>query len=324
MKTLKNSLKNKIGATALGVGVAAIAGAVLVGGVLNAEPRGEERPAKHDRRMTREAMSPQQMILDEVEKVKTLTLAMNDESSASDELLGPKPGERRGGEGRMRGEGRGRGEMRDEDRGPGGKERDRMFGRLRPELSLADTQEAIRILKIIDPPVGVELEEQYKTNPREVAQLLHQRFPRLGWFLKLKQYDPEMFELRVNEIALIGQSKRLAVEYREALSAGDEALASSTSEELKLVLTDLFDIRNELTQMQIDQMQLKLDKMRSRLADRMLDKDGTIAKQLNALSQPEAGDVMRELILPGREMMEKKNEGRGKPKVDVEKVEEKE
>ncbi|QDU32318.1 hypothetical protein KS4_03500 [Poriferisphaera corsica] len=184
--------------------------------------------------------------------------------------------------------------------GPGGEAGTReLSGRkMRPEMKLEDVREAVEVLKRIDPPMGIELEEQLQYDPREVGRILQERFPRLEWFMKMKRYDPGLFDLRVEDIRLTSELNRLSVKYREALSVGDELLAIQTERMLEDTLDELFDIRTEITQTQIERLQNKLNELRSSLAERMAGKDELIAEQMNALGVIQNEDVV---LLPSRE-----------------------
>ena len=155
----------------------------------------------------------------------------------------------------------------------------------RPELKEKDVRQAIEILKLFDPQLAQELAQKFQSKPREVSQMLYRRFPRLGPFMRLKHYDPEMFELRVAEIKRISEARHLAIEYREAMAIDDMPLAEELKQELRQTLEYHFDAQSKIHQLQIDRWQIKLNELRTQLTNRRADKSELIQSQMDILSR---------------------------------------
>ena len=197
----------------------------------------------------------------------------------------------------------GRVEKGGKERGEDRKQMREMYEELkRPELSLEQTRETLELLKRIEPEVGAELSELYEKNPRQVARILHKRFPRVKGFLMMKRYDPQMFELRMQEIELLGEVRMFSQQYREAVAVGDDVLAGQLHKDLKQVLELHFDVKTQVTQLQIDRLQDRLNKMKGALVERMVDKDDLIKKQLDVM-EGLSDEGVEGLELPGRGMM---------------------
>ncbi|WP_432798777.1 hypothetical protein [Poriferisphaera sp. WC338] len=171
------------------------------------------------------------------------------------------------------------------DAKPSGDRRSSRDHLMRPELKDREVREAIVILGAFDPDLAKELAKKFEEQPREVAQMLHRRFPRLGVFLRLKKFDPESFELRIEDIRLISEARRLAAEYREAMAVNDQVLAEQLNDELGLVLELHFDVRTKLHQLQIDRMQARLNTLRSELTRRIAEKNVLIQSQLESVAE---------------------------------------
>jgi hypothetical protein len=190
-------------------------------------------------------------------------------------------------------EGRGddrRGEPRAEaserrERGP-----ERGPERVRP-MSPEHVSAAIEVLRRIDPEAAERLAREAEERPQHVAAELRRRFPRVEWFLRLKEYDPPMFELRVEDMRLGHQTSRLARRLREAERTRDAADdprdpddARTLRAELRKQLREHFEVRQQIRRRELEDLQRRIERMQADLEQRADDRADLIEQRMRQLT----------------------------------------
>ena len=146
--------------------------------------------------------------------------------------------------------------------------------------------EGIKIVKLINPQAGKELETKAKKHKYRAYKSLKKILPQVSTFRRMKKNDKKKFNLRIQELRLIREAHELSVSYREALSASDEFTAEKIYEQMETVLDEHFDAKLQITELQINRTQKWLDHLRNKLSENTTKKDELINEKLQLLINP--------------------------------------
>lgn len=166
-----------------------------------------------------------------------------------------------------------------------GRDRDRRGGPPRP-LTPEEVDVALDIMARIDPETAEDLRLRHEENPRLVGRALVERFPRIRMFLKLREFDPDMFELRVEDIRLARLTMATAEEYREARADGDAEAIDAIEARLLELLAERFELRQRIREREIADLEERLAMLREQLEEQADRKDAEIEKQFERITEP--------------------------------------
>lgn len=185
-------------------------------------------------------------------------------------------------DGRPPGAGAGHG---DRPRHDDGRDRDRDDRPLSPE----ELAVAIGVLERVDPEAATRLRlTMGETDPRRVAGELRRRIPRLEWFLKLKKWDSEMFDLRVEDLRLTHQTLQLARKVREAERKDDPATdPDDLRDDLETRLEEHFLIRQQIRERELAHLERRIEQLREELDEREDEQDDLIEQRMAELLRDE-------------------------------------
>lgn len=141
-------------------------------------------------------------------------------------------------------------------------------------------QEILEQIKKENPDEVKELMQIKKDRPIEYRKILIQRqyeFERLD---ELKERDPERYEQKRKEQSLEYRSFQLAEKFRESK---DEKEKSKIKNDLSVVLSDLFDLREKDREEEIKHLNEKLENLKSVLAERKKKKKEIVDRRLQEL-----------------------------------------
>lgn len=174
---------------------------------------------------------------------------------------------------------------RDGDHDRGG-DRDRDRDRLSPE----ELQDALAVLDRVDPEAASRLRARLGEDGdhRRIANELRARIPRLEWFLKLKKWDREMFDLRVEDLRLTHQTVQLARQVRRAERGEDEAAdAKALRDQLAMRLEEHFTIRQQIRERELAHLERRIEQLREELDEREDEQDELIEQRMAELLRDE-------------------------------------
>ena len=166
--------------------------------------------------------------------------------------------------------------------GPGGPGFDR-------GLSPDDLDEAIALLERIKPELAERLAAAREENPRRVAHVIGKRFPRLRFLLHLKDRDPQMYELRVEDLRLTYESRHLAEEYQRLLREDEDNAAEDVRDELMELIESHFDVRQAIRERELARLEQRIEDLREQIEARADDRDELIEQRAAKLVGTEDG-----------------------------------
>lgn len=164
---------------------------------------------------------------------------------------------------------------------PGSEDR-RGFDR-RP-LTDEQIEAAVDMVRRMHPKWAEEIERAMDEHPERVKQMIS-RNPRLRYMLELRERHPELFELRVEDARLSREQYELAHNMRAAREAGEEAEADELQGRLVEVVTEHFDIRQRIRQIELKQLEARLEQLRHELEERTDSRDRLIDERVAQLAE---------------------------------------
>ncbi|MEZ6192607.1 MAG: hypothetical protein R3C45_15140 [Phycisphaerales bacterium] len=163
------------------------------------------------------------------------------------------------------------------------------WGRGKP-MDSQQAQEALEVIRRIDPEKAQRLEKAIDENPERVGEVLHENFPMLGRFMAMRRYDPEGFDLRVKDLALSRKCSAAADRMRKALDAKDDAVAALELAQLQALVAEHFDVRQELREYELMKLKERIEELGDQLKQRTADRETLIDERVHELIGEGGGD----------------------------------
>ncbi len=150
-------------------------------------------------------------------------------------------------------------------------------------MSEEDAREAIEILRRIDPEKAERLDKAVAERPEQVARVLHEQFPNMGRFMAWRRYDPEGFDLRVDDMALSRETHECVKRLHEALD--DENDEAATFEQLKLedLVAQHFEVRQKIREHELAKLRDRIEQLEAQLKERAANRDEYITQRVDDL-----------------------------------------
>ena len=142
---------------------------------------------------------------------------------------------------------------------------------------------AFEVMERIDPDTAQAFRLRYEENPDDTIREMQRRFPRMRPFLALKRWDPEMFDLRIEELKLQRQQRDLLADYRQAEEIGDEQLTAELKETLIANITQLYDVRREIRHHELSRLEMRIQRLREELEAGQSLRDERIRERVDQL-----------------------------------------
>ena len=138
---------------------------------------------------------------------------------------------------------------------------------------------AVEIVRRMHPKWAEEIDRAMDEHPERVRQMIS-RNPRLRYMLELRERNPELFELRIEDARLSREQHELSRDLRAAREEGDEAEADQLHGRLVEVVTEHFDIRQRIREIELKQLEARLDELRHELEERTEQRDKLIDERV--------------------------------------------
>lgn len=171
-------------------------------------------------------------------------------------------------------------DMRRPQRGDGdqrfgqGRGGERRFG-----MSEEDFERVQKVLRDYDPQLAEKVEEVRKRNPREAMQMMRKAAPMVRKLLHAQKYNPEAYELHLQDMKLAAEAHKLGERYRKAGGDDEEAMA-----QLRAVVARRFDVRQKMRELELAQFEKKLTKLRESIRKRAEARDTLVDKEVAKLT----------------------------------------
>ena len=150
-------------------------------------------------------------------------------------------------------------------------------------LTEAEFSQFVEILEQVKPQAADRVKAlQERVGDRARFFVAHE-FPRVVMFMDMKQRDPEMFEMRLEDLMLNRQTNRLAQTFRETRAAGEVDQARQIKAKLLAVVKKHFELRERIRAYEIAILQKRLEQLQSELQQRRQLADRIVADRVRHL-----------------------------------------
>lgn len=156
--------------------------------------------------------------------------------------------------------------------GPRGGPRDRM-------LTDEQVEERLAILEKVHP----RLAERLRQTDTERARHMLRRHWRLGNLLRMKQHDPEGFELRVEDMRLERQGRELGRQIRAGDWPKDSDRGKQACQELRELVARHFEVRQTIRAHELAKLDRRIKELKTAIGQRIEKKDQIIEDQYEQL-----------------------------------------
>jgi len=129
-----------------------------------------------------------------------------------------------------------------------------------------------------------ELQELRQGKPHEYQKLLHRLGPRVQRLTHLEQRDPEEFARALSEFQAEDRLQAMVKAFQKAPKAERAELKT----QMKPLVAQLFDFRQEREQKRLQQMKKEVEILESRLKQRQENKDPIVDSHLNEITRDES------------------------------------
>jgi hypothetical protein len=151
----------------------------------------------------------------------------------------------------------------------------------REQKKAEDTARVMDFFRVTQPDMYEQAKNLRDNDPASFDRMIHNALNTVNRMEDLRKRNPALFELRMRDFELAYQSLKLAKDCKRP------DLAPADREPLMKQLTDLvsaqFDLRQQIRQMEIDDLQKQLASLSQQLADRKADKEALIKKRVDDL-----------------------------------------
>ena len=151
-----------------------------------------------------------------------------------------------------------------------------------------DINRVMQFFKDTQPDLYEKAQTLRETDPANFDNLVRGAVRTVDRLEKLREKNPELFQLNMSDLKLKYESKRLAYQLKEpGLSAADREHATA---EANKVVAQHFEVRQKLRQAQIDELKNQLNQLEARLQSDEKVKDTLIQKHIQKLMENPGAD----------------------------------
>ena len=151
-------------------------------------------------------------------------------------------------------------------------------------LTTEERQSLIEIIRMIHQEKAEQLEKFAADHGDRVNAILRRFWHPLRPLLELKKHDQEMFELKVNDMRLNREAGELAHQFRQAHQRGDEQESQDLRDQVTDRLDEQFEVRQKIRERELDQLEKRLDGMRTLVEQRQSSRQELIDEQFARLT----------------------------------------
>lgn len=136
------------------------------------------------------------------------------------------------------------------------------------DLSQEDLDQVIVILEKIKPEAADQVRTIREKKGEQAGRVVAREFPRVMMFLEMRKRNPDMFDLRLEDMELNRQSRRLAEAFRDARETGELDQAAALKRKLVANVKQHFLIREQIRERELASLEQRIESLRDELAER--------------------------------------------------------
>lgn len=161
------------------------------------------------------------------------------------------------------------------DRGPNG-ERGGWDRGGRDQETPIDPQTVLDVLKDAAPAFATRVEKLRETDPEAADRMIGRMAPRLRDAIQVRNKDPQLFTLRINEIKVGIDLLDAARAYREAVKGGDTAAIDASKAVVADIAAKQFDARLATQEREMHALEERVEGIRGELAKKRSDREKSV------------------------------------------------
>jgi len=203
--------------------------------------------------------------------------------------------------------------------GPGrfsGRDGEGRMGERRP-LTDADREAIREILQSAAPEMAKKIDELMAKDPEAGKKKLNEIVPRMRAMLDMRERDPKMYKLRLEDLALARQSIPLAKELldrRQKGESADSAECQAATKQLRGYISKQFENRMLGIGFEIEQLQSRIEDKRRERTKMQSEQSEAVERIMESLiKRADKPGLEKELFSPGRGGPGGERPGPGRP-----------
>lgn len=154
-------------------------------------------------------------------------------------------------------------------------------------LSQADLPEAMAVLRDYRPELVERFEEWASRHPQQAARMLSRTVPMISRLMRMRQDDPKGYELAIRDLRYFRATTIISRELRQARLDDDQARVAELSQKLQAILSQHFDVRQQIRERDIQKLQQRLEQLRKQLDQRKNARARILEKRFDQLGNPD-------------------------------------
>ena len=173
--------------------------------------------------------------------------------------------------------------------------------RSRPRM---DEDRIIELLGQVDPEAVDHFEQLRRRNPRMAGRLLQSKGPRLAKIVRLKESQPDLFEIEAEQFRIEERIMRTARAMHETVAGVGEAEAGVSIDETRRLLRELIarqvDLQIDGQRIQLESAKVRIDRLSAAIDERIASRDSIIEDRVERImNRAVRGGVNRRLQQDG-------------------------
>lgn len=152
-------------------------------------------------------------------------------------------------------------------------------------MSEEQVREAVKILRRIDPEKADRLAQALEDEPEEINRVLREQAPNLGRFMAWRRFDPEGFDLHVDDIELSRLIRECAGRLHEALDQDNDEAAAFERIQLEDLVSRHFAVRQEIREHQLAKLRERIEKLQAQIEQMQTQLEEQVANQTNLITE---------------------------------------
>jgi hypothetical protein len=147
-------------------------------------------------------------------------------------------------------------------------------------LTPAQVEEFLAILHEQNPKLETRIRDAMAEYPETVKEIISRHWAKVKPLIDMKRHDPEMFELKLQEIKLTRQCDDLSKRLR---ANADPGMADQNKEQIKQLLSERFDVRQKMRDLNAVRIEKQAQDVRANIQAQLKSRDKTLAEELKAV-----------------------------------------
>jgi hypothetical protein len=140
----------------------------------------------------------------------------------------------------------------------------------------------IEVARDVSPDLAKQIEERRNAAPEEMTQAIRQNARRLFSLAVLKQRNPELYAIRVEDLRLQLELRALGEQFRAAVEAKDDARAKSVEAQIAAKARAQFDVDMRARAQELVALDQQVRAMRDELAQEQRESEAKVVERIDA------------------------------------------